>query len=67
LLQWYTFGMWEIIMTINSVLLSLAGVFLIYALGAWIILGAGKEFLLALLLFIFLFITQIVIAAINMA
>jgi hypothetical protein len=58
--------MWEVLMTISSVLLSIAGLFLVYALGAWIILGAGKQFLLALLLFIFLFVVWLAIAAINM-
>ncbi len=58
--------MWNIIMVINSVFLALATTFLIYTIGAAIILGEWKLFLLALLLFIFLGITQIAIAAINM-
>ena len=58
--------MWNIIMVVNSVFLALAATFLIYTTGAAIILGEWKLVLLALLLFIFLGITQIAIAAINM-
>ena len=58
--------MWNIIMVINSVFLVIVTTFFIYSIGAGIILGEWKQLLLAFLLFVFLCITQVVIAALNM-
>ncbi len=58
--------MWNIAVIINSVFLALSTVFFIYSIGAALILGQWKLLLLAFLLFVFLGITQIVLAALNM-
>lgn len=57
--------MWNTILQINSVLWAVSGVFLIYSIGQAILTWSGKQFLLALLLFAFLSITEIVIAALQ--
>jgi len=56
--------MWLNILTINSVLWTLSGIFLIYSLGAAIILWHWKQFLVALLVFLFLGLTEVALAAI---
>ncbi len=58
--------MWNIIMIVNSVLLAIATFFLIFSAGAALILGDWKQLLLAALLFLFLCISQVAIAALNM-
>ncbi|OGG78580.1 hypothetical protein A3F56_00265 [Candidatus Kaiserbacteria bacterium RIFCSPHIGHO2_12_FULL_55_13] len=57
--------MWNAILQINTVLWAISGVFLIYSLGHAILTWSGKQFWLALLLFAFLSITEIVIAALQ--
>ena len=57
--------MWNAILQINTVLWAISGVFLIYSLGHAILNWSGKQFWLALLLFAFLSITEIVIAALQ--
>ena len=57
--------MWNAILQINSVLWAISGVYLVYSLGHAIITWTGKQFWLALLLFPFLSITEIVIAALQ--
>jgi len=47
------------------VLWAISGVYLVYSLGHAIITWTGKQFWLALLLFAFLSITEIVIAALQ--
>jgi len=58
--------MWNMLITINSVFLSFASIFLIYSIGAALIRGEWKLLLLAFLLFVFVGITEIVLAALNM-
>ena len=57
--------MWGHILQVNSVLWALSGIFLIYAVGAAILSGAWKQLLLALLLFIFLSVTEITLAGLQ--
>jgi len=57
--------MWGHILQVNSVLWALSGVFLIYATGAAIFSWSWKQFLLALLLFVFFSVTEIVFAALQ--
>ncbi|MDP2649032.1 MAG: hypothetical protein Q8P19_04010 [bacterium] len=57
--------MWNLLLIINSVILSLVTMYFIYAIGAALILGAWKELLLALALLAFFIVTQITLAAIN--
>ena len=59
--------MWNILMVINSVLLAIATTFLVYAVGAGIILGEWKQLLVAFLVFVFLGVAEVAIAAINMS
>lgn len=57
--------MWGILLQINSVLWALAGIFLIYSLGAAIMTWSWKQFWLALLLFVFVSIVEVALAAIS--
>ena len=57
--------MWGTLLQVNSVLWALSGVFLIYSIGNAIFTWSGKQFLLALLLFAFLSVTEIVIAGLQ--
>ena len=56
--------MWDTILQINSVLLVLSGIYLIYSLGAAILTLSWKQFLFAILLFAFFGVVEIIIAAI---
>lgn len=58
--------MWNILITINSVFFCIASVFFIYSIGAALILGEWKQLLLAFLVLVFLGITEVVLAALNM-
>ncbi len=55
--------MWGTLILINSVLLSLCSLFLVYAIGAAILLSQWKQLLLVFMLCIFLIIAQIALAA----
>ena len=57
--------MWGTILQINSVLWALSGVFLVYSLGHGILTWSGKQFFLALLLFAFLGVIEVVIGALQ--
>ncbi len=57
--------MWGPLLQINSVLWIFSAVFLIYSAGNAILTWSGKQFLLALLLFVFLSLVEIVLAAIS--
>ena len=57
--------MWGTLLQINSVLLALSLLFLVYSFGHGILTWSGKQFWLALLLFAFLSITEIVISALQ--
>ncbi|MCR4325283.1 MAG: hypothetical protein NUV59_00545 [Patescibacteria group bacterium] len=57
--------MWNLLLVINSVILSLVTIYFIYSIGAGLILGAWKQLLLAFFLFVFFALTQIALAAIN--
>ncbi len=57
--------MWNTILQINSVLLALSALFLVYSAGNAILTWTGKQFLLALLLFAFLSVIEIAIAALQ--
>ena len=56
--------MWVVILTINSVLLTISGVYLIYAFGTAIITWSGKQFVIALIIFLFFCLAELVINAI---
>ena len=58
--------MWNVLIIINSVFLTVATTFLVYAVGAAIILGEWKQLLIAFLVFVFLGIVEVVLAALNM-
>ncbi len=55
--------MWDTLLNVNSVLLTVACVFFIYTLGEGILLWVWKPFLIALLVTIFLFITELILGA----
>ena len=55
--------MWAILLTINGILWVGTSVFLIYAVGAGILNGEGKQLLLAIGLFILSVLLELVIAA----
>ena len=57
--------MWNTILQINSVLWIMSALFLVYSFGHAILTWTGKQFWLALLLFAFLSITEIVISALQ--
>ncbi|MSU73644.1 hypothetical protein EXS56_00725 [Candidatus Kaiserbacteria bacterium] len=57
--------MWNKILQINSVLWIMSALFLVYSFGHGIITWSGKQFWLALLLFIFLSVIEIVISALQ--
>ena len=57
--------MWGTLLQINSVLWVTSGVFLIYSAGAAIFSWEWKQFFLALLLFTFVSIIEIVLAALQ--
>ncbi len=59
--------MWNILVIINSVFLSIASLFLVYAIGAAILRGEWKQLLFAFLLFLFLGVAEIALGAINMS
>jgi hypothetical protein len=56
--------MWHTILLVNSVLMSLVSVYLIYTFGAMILLGEWKTFLLVLMLWIFLGFAEVALGAI---
>ncbi|OGG50667.1 hypothetical protein A2763_03620 [Candidatus Kaiserbacteria bacterium RIFCSPHIGHO2_01_FULL_54_36] len=55
--------MWGNLIIIGSIIWAIAGVYFIYTLGAAIITWQWKQFWIALLLFIFISLVQIVLAA----
>ncbi len=57
--------MWHNVMQVNSVLLALSAIYLIYSIGTALLNGTWKQLLLAFLLFAFFVILEIVIAAIR--
>ncbi len=60
--------MWGTILQVNSVCWAISGVFFIYSLGNAIFSwssGSWKQFLLALLLFIFLSVSEVALAALQ--
>ena len=57
--------MWQVILLVNSILLAIVSVFLVYAVGAALILGLWKQLLLVLFVFIFFALTEIALGAIN--
>lgn len=58
--------MWHIVLTINSVLWVIAMLYLVYAAGQLFIIFAWKEFLLALVVVVFLSLAEVALAAMNM-
>lgn len=56
--------MWGTVLLINSVLLSLASLYLVYSIGAAVLLGEWKAFLIALLICIFLGFAEVALGAI---
>ena len=56
--------MWSIVLLINSFIVSLVGVYLIYSFGMAILVGAWKTFFITLILFIFFCFTEVAIGAI---
>lgn len=55
--------MWHTLLAINGVIWIGTSVFLIYAIGAGILRGEGKQLLLAIVLFIFSLILEIIFGA----
>ena len=55
--------MWDIILHVNGVLFSLASVYLIYSIGAAILLGEWKAFLITLILCIFFGFAEVALGA----
>lgn len=55
--------MWDALLNVNSVLLIIASVFLVYTLGEGVLLWTWKPFLIALLVTLFLFATEIILGA----
>ena len=64
-IECYTFGMWSLILAINSVILSLISVYFVYSIGAAFLLGEWKQLLFVLLTWLFFVFTEIAIGAIN--
>lgn len=57
--------MWSTILLINSIVFSLASVYLVYSFGAMILLLEWKPFVLTLVVCIFLGFAEIALAAIS--
>jgi hypothetical protein len=55
--------MWGNLILINAVFWVLSAMYLIYSVGTAILMGQWKQLLLALLLFIFLSVAEIALAA----
>lgn len=55
--------MWDTLLNINSVLLTISCLFFIYTLGEGILLWTWKPFLIALLVTIFFFTTELIFGA----
>jgi hypothetical protein len=53
--------MWDIMLAINSILWVIAGVYLIYAFGTAILTWSGKPLLIALAIFVFFSVAEIVL------
>ena len=56
--------MWSTVLLINSFLWSIGAVYFIYSIGTAIITWSWKQFVLGLVIFVFLSVAQIVIAGI---
>jgi len=56
--------MWDNILMINSLLWAVSGVFLVYAFGTAVITWTWKQFVIALIIFVFFSIAELVITAI---
>jgi len=56
--------MWGTLILINSILLSLVSLYLVYSIGAMILLLEWKPFILTLIIFIFLGFAEVVLAGI---
>lgn len=56
--------MWLKLLHVNSVLLSIAGVYAISSLGGALLFWSWKQFLIALVIFVFLAISEVVLAGI---
>ncbi len=56
--------MWGNLLAVNSIFWALSGVYLIYSFGVAIITWSWKQFLVALLVFVFLSVAEIALAAI---
>ena len=56
--------MWGNLLVINAVLWALSGVYLVYSVGTAILKGQWKQLLFAVLLFAFLSVVEIALAAI---
>ena len=57
--------MWDTILQVNSVLWIASALFLVYSFGNAILTWSGKQFFLALLLFAFLSVIEVIIAALQ--
>ena len=57
--------MWNILIQINSVLWALSAVFAVYSVGNAILTWSWKQLVLALLLFVFITLIEIVLAALQ--
>ena len=58
--------MWNLILFINSIILSLVSVFFVYSIGAALILGEWKMLLIVFLMLVFFIFSEIALAALNM-
>jgi hypothetical protein len=56
--------MWAVILLINSIALSISGLYFVYSIGLAILSGQWKVFFAALLVMLFLSVTEVVLGAI---
>ncbi|MEK7133045.1 MAG: hypothetical protein AAB830_03270 [Patescibacteria group bacterium] len=52
--------MWNTLMLTNGILMSLTAVFLVYSIGAAILLGEWKQLLITIAVFIVLMVTELI-------
>ena len=53
-------SMWNTLMLTNGILMSLTAVFLVYSIGAAILLGEWKQLLITIAVFIVLMVTELI-------
>jgi len=61
----YNFRMWNVLLTVNSVLLTIASTYFVYALGTAVVTWTWKGALSAFIIFVVLWISQLALDGIN--